>query len=180
MDRGALWAAIHGVAKNLTWLHFHFSLSCIGEGNGNPLQCSCLENPRDGGAWWSAIMGSHRVGDDWRDLAAAAAAASLGSDAKDIMGKENTEGKKPNKGLSLGVPLVIIEALFCCSSSETKCRTYLWTIALTLQLFQPSLSGASTLLQPRKPLGKENRCLRKRLLGVWELITEAEGKFWVG
>ena len=38
-------------------LHFHFSLSCIGEGNGNPLQCSCLENPRDGGAWWSAVSG---------------------------------------------------------------------------------------------------------------------------
>ena len=38
-------------------LHFHFSLSCIGEGNGNPLQCSCLENPRDGGAWWSAVYG---------------------------------------------------------------------------------------------------------------------------
>ena len=38
-------------------LHFHFSLSCIGEGNGNPLQCSCLENPRDGGAWWAAISG---------------------------------------------------------------------------------------------------------------------------
>ena len=38
-------------------LHFHFSLSCIGEGNGNPLQCSCLENPRDGGAWWAAIRG---------------------------------------------------------------------------------------------------------------------------
>ena len=34
-------------------LHFHFSLSCTGEGNGNPLQCSCLENPRDGGAWWA-------------------------------------------------------------------------------------------------------------------------------
>ena len=39
------------------WLHFQFSLSCIGEGNGNPLQCSCLENPRDGGAWWPAIYG---------------------------------------------------------------------------------------------------------------------------
>ena len=39
------------------WLHFHFSLSCIGEGNGNPFQCSCLENPRDGGAWWAAIYG---------------------------------------------------------------------------------------------------------------------------
>ena len=39
------------------WLHFHFSLACIGEGNGNPLQCSCLENPRDGGAWWAAVCG---------------------------------------------------------------------------------------------------------------------------
>ena len=38
-------------------LHFHFSLSCIGEGNGNPLQCPCLENPRDGGAWWAAVYG---------------------------------------------------------------------------------------------------------------------------
>ena len=38
-------------------LPFHFSLSCIGEGNGNPLQCSCLENPRDGGAWWADIYG---------------------------------------------------------------------------------------------------------------------------
>jgi len=39
------------------WLHFHFSLSCIGEGNSNPLQSSCLENPRDGGAWWAAVYG---------------------------------------------------------------------------------------------------------------------------
>ena len=38
-------------------LHFHFSLSCIGEGNGNPLQCSCLENPRNRGAWWAAVYG---------------------------------------------------------------------------------------------------------------------------
>ena len=38
-------------------LHFHSSLSCTGEGNGNPLQCSCLENPRDGGAWWAAVYG---------------------------------------------------------------------------------------------------------------------------
>ena len=52
-------------------LHFPFSLSCIGEGNGNPLQCSCLENPRDGVAWWAAVYGSHRVGHDWSDSAAA-------------------------------------------------------------------------------------------------------------
>ena len=38
-------------------LHFHFYLSCTGEGNGNPLQCSCLENPRDGGAWWATVYG---------------------------------------------------------------------------------------------------------------------------
>ena len=38
-------------------LHFHFSLPCIGEGNGNPLQCSCLENPRDREAWWAAVYG---------------------------------------------------------------------------------------------------------------------------
>ena len=55
------------------------SLSRIGEGNGNPLQCSCLENPRDGGAWWVGDLwlygsvGSHRVWHDWSDLAAAAA-----------------------------------------------------------------------------------------------------------
>ena len=46
-------------------LPFHFSLSCIGEGNGNPLQCSCLENPRDGGAWWAAIYG---VAQRWTQL----------------------------------------------------------------------------------------------------------------
>ena len=46
-------------------LHFHFSLSCIGEGNGNPLQCSCLENPRDGGAWWGAVYG---VAQSWTRL----------------------------------------------------------------------------------------------------------------
>jgi len=38
-------------------LHFHFSLSCIEEGNGNPLQCSCLENPRDEEAWWASVSG---------------------------------------------------------------------------------------------------------------------------
>ena len=54
-------------------LHFDFSLAHIGEGNGNPLQCSYLENPGDGGPGGLPSMGSHRVGHDWSDLAAAAA-----------------------------------------------------------------------------------------------------------
>ena len=50
-----LWG--HTELDTTEWPHFHFSLSCIGKGNGNPLQCSCLENPRDGGAWWAAVYG---------------------------------------------------------------------------------------------------------------------------
>ena len=58
VDGGAWKAAVHGVAEGRTQLSdFPFSLSCIGEGNGNPLQCSCLENPRDGEAWWAAVYG---------------------------------------------------------------------------------------------------------------------------
>ena len=45
----------HKESDTTEWLSFHFSPSCIGEGNGNPLQCSCLENPRDGGAWWASV-----------------------------------------------------------------------------------------------------------------------------
>ena len=46
-----------GESDTTEGLHFHFSLSRIGEGNGKPLQCSCLENPKDGGAWWAAVYG---------------------------------------------------------------------------------------------------------------------------
>ena len=58
------WRSLEGCSpwgrwgSNMTeWLHFHFLLSCTGEGSGNPLQCSCLENPRDGEAWWAAVYG---------------------------------------------------------------------------------------------------------------------------
>ena len=52
-----IMCSIDLIRSNYERLPFHFSLSCIGEGNGNPLQCSCLENPRDGGAWWAAVYG---------------------------------------------------------------------------------------------------------------------------
>ena len=70
------WRSLEGCSPWGRWgldtterLPFHFSLSCIGEGNGNPLQCSCLESPRDGESGGLPSMGSHRVGHDWSDLA---------------------------------------------------------------------------------------------------------------
>ena len=55
-------------------LHFHFSLSCTGEGNGNPLQCSCLENPRDGAAWWAAV---YEVTQSWTRLKQLSSSSSM-------------------------------------------------------------------------------------------------------
>ena len=61
-------------------LHFHFSLSCIGEGNGNPLQCSCLENPRDRGAWWAAVYG---VAQSWTRLKRLSSSSSSRSNSSE-------------------------------------------------------------------------------------------------
>ena len=57
-------------------LHFHFSLSCIGEGNGIPLQCSCLENPRDGGAWWAAVSRVAQSRTRWKQLSSSSSKTS--------------------------------------------------------------------------------------------------------
>ena len=57
-------------------LHFYFSLSCMGEGNGNPLQCSCLENPRDGGAWWTAVSGVTQSRTRLRQLSSSSSSSS--------------------------------------------------------------------------------------------------------
>ena len=61
VDRGAWWAAFHGVAQSRTRLKCLSMHACTGEGNGNPLQCSCLENPRAGEPGGLPSMGSHRV-----------------------------------------------------------------------------------------------------------------------
>ena len=84
-------------------LHFHFSLSCIGEGNGNPLQCSYLENPRDGGAWWAAVYGVAQSRTQLKQL----------SSSSSSMGQETLNGCKvgqvssPSPGLGGGVALLL-------------------------------------------------------------------------
>ena len=78
-------AAVPGVAKSRTRLSdftftSHFSLSCIGEGNGNPLQCSCLENPRDRGAWWAAVyeVTQSRTRPKWLSSSSSSSRAPVG------------------------------------------------------------------------------------------------------
>ena len=58
-------------------LHFHFSLSCIGEGNGNPLQCSYQENPRDRGAWWAAVYGVTQSWTQLKQLSSSSSSSTL-------------------------------------------------------------------------------------------------------
>ena len=65
----------HWESDTTEWLHFHFSLPCIGEGNGNPLQCSCLENPRDTKVWWAAIYG---VTQSWTWLKSLSSSSMVG------------------------------------------------------------------------------------------------------
>ena len=73
VDRGAWWAAVHGVTQSRTQLKQLSMHVCIGEGNGNPLQCSCLRVPGTEEPGTLPSMGSHRVGHNCSDLAAAAA-----------------------------------------------------------------------------------------------------------
>ena len=81
-------------------LHFDFSLSCIAEGNGNPLQCSCLENPRDGGAWWAAIYGVAQSRTQLKGLSSSS--SSLGSYSVDF----NLDGKEAESCTWVGIPLL--------------------------------------------------------------------------
>ena len=73
-------------------LHFHFSLSCIGEGNGNPLQWSCLENPRDGGAWWAAVYGVAQSRTRLKRLSSSSSSSSI--EGSMTNGISNTRHKK--------------------------------------------------------------------------------------
>ena len=78
-------------------LHFHFSLSCIGEGNGNPLQCSCLENPRDGRAWWASVYGVAQSWTRLKQLSSGSSSATLHTllQSKHFLKKVNENSSVP-------------------------------------------------------------------------------------
>ena len=79
-------------------LHFHFSLSCIGEGDGNPLQCSCLENPRDGGAWWAAVYGVSQSRTRLNRLSSSSNSIKTSSDGKASVYNVGDLGVIPGSG----------------------------------------------------------------------------------
>ena len=83
--------------------HFHFSLSCIGEGNGNPLQCSCLENPRDWEAWWAAVYG---VAQSWTRLKRLSSSSSSSSLSRLAF--------KCSHQLRVLLPVVVVSAVSLC------------------------------------------------------------------
>ena len=89
-------------------LHFHFSLSCIGEGNDNPLPCSCLENPRDRGAWWAAVSG---VAQSWTRLKRLSSSSAY---SQEVIGSSL-------KVWCCSIP-VIITTLLTTSNRETSCH----------------------------------------------------------
>ena len=127
-------------------LPFHFSLSCIGEGNGNLLQCSFLENPRDGGAWWAAVYGTAQSGTRLKWLRSSSSSRELYAVLVpcqvwklDLRGKATWLGHKPvSSGASMGC----------------VCRSLCgyWVLQLGVGVSQ-ELVGAVT-------------CLRSRLMGV--------------
>ena len=99
----------HEESDTTEQLHFPFSLSCIGEGNGNPLQCSCLENPRDGGAWWAAFYG---VAQGWTRL------KRLSSSSSSSHSHQACRVSIERSSVSfMGIPLCVI----CCFSLAAFC-----------------------------------------------------------
>ena len=101
-------------------LHLHFSFSCLGEGNGNPLQCSCLENPRDSGAWWAAI---YEVAQSWTWLKWL---SSSSSSSRDFLGGTGVKNPPCNAGDMGSIPtwgIKILHAIpLATKPSNHNCR----------------------------------------------------------
>ena len=125
------------------WLHFHFSVSCFGEGNGIPLQFSCLENPRDWGAWWSAIYG---VAQSWTRL------NWLSSSSSSVTILQNLELTNPIYILTLHCLCDRIQFLFSYLFKGVLCFIGIWSLYMLCEFLlynvknQPDVSYMSSLL----------------------------------
>ena len=104
VDRGAWWAAVHGVTQSWTRLKQLSMHASIGEGNGNPLQCSCLENPRDRGAWWAAVYG---VAQSWTRLTRLSSSSSSSSMSLDSKSGTLRQAELGNKSINIQASQVI-------------------------------------------------------------------------
>ena len=148
------------------WLNFHFSLSCIGEGNGNPLQCSSLENPRDCGAWWAPSLGSHRVGHDWSDLAAATDQRErfqMGKwlrHCKSLLARNELLIKQQYEGISTSLTLLGVPS----SSAKALSGTQLPRPGGHLQSEQ-SLGMMGILFLDSQPIGQNPHLIHLKTLG---------------
>ena len=111
-------------------LHFHFSLSWIGEGNGNPLQCSCLENPRDRGAWWAAIYG---VAQSWTRLKRLSSSSRHALQSASLTRLTVNSQYIPPSSLYETLPLLKSDLL----TLSTLALTYGMTILFCLKTFAP-------------------------------------------
>ena len=120
-------------------LHFHFSLSCIGEGNGNPLQCSCLENPRDRGAWWTAIYG---VVQSWTQLKRLSSSSSPGKAIMNVLDDIRDWVVTKIRLFPLNTRFVPL----------SKDRQQSWSHTFTVIPRNPTSQGTLATIQPGSPL----------------------------
>ena len=129
------------------WLHFRFSLACIGEGNGNPLQCSCLENLRDGGAWWAAVCGVTQSRTRLKRLSSSSSRAEelmllncgVGEDSWESLGQQGDQTCQSCSMLSF---LPTIPPLWCflmptCAHRHSRMFSSVQFIQLCLTLCDP-------------------------------------------
>ena len=117
-------------------LHFHFSLSCTGEGNGNPLQCSCLENPRDRGAWWAAIYGVAQSQTRLKQLSRSSSSNKLTQHPAISLQFPSTPQGSPS-GLYIRQPYAALAHIWAASGLGTLKYPFLSTTVGSLSLSKP-------------------------------------------
>ena len=178
MDRGAWWAAVHRATQSQTQLKQLSMHAWIGEGNGNPLQYSCLENPRERGAWWAAVYG---VAQSWTWLKWLSSSSSelisrlpsliWVSCIQSAEGLNLTESSPPSKG-----EFLLLDCFWIGTPVFPACRLELkhW---LFLCLEPASLwTGTPTLARWFSGLGTQNEIKTSALLGLQ--LDDSPSRSW--